>query len=216
MMKTDVLFSSPRLRFSRAQQEAILAWGKDLGARDVPSLYGVEKFQREALESLGNPTVKVTATSGNVYYRNTIRDTIAKDYAHPDTRREIHCHPQLVQTKAVSQAWHSKKWLVDAPDFLLTPMVRLKGKDFYVDELVHCADGRWFIPTRFFEMEDRALWAVGYVVERRAHVVCHQLVLHSVGHPIECPHFVHCRTVYSSRTQRRSWRVKIFNPIGLT
>ncbi|TFY58531.1 hypothetical protein EVJ58_g6361 [Rhodofomes roseus] len=165
-----VLFSSPRLRFSRAQQEAILAWGKDLGARDVPSLYGVEKFQREALESLGNPTVKVTATSGNVYYRNTIRDTIAKDYAHPDTRREIHCHPQLVQTKAVSQAWHSKKWLVDAPDFLLTPMVRLKGKDFYVDELVHCADGQWFIPTRFFEMEDRALWAVGYVVERRAHV----------------------------------------------
>ncbi|OBZ73364.1 hypothetical protein A0H81_07153 [Grifola frondosa] len=36
MMKTDILFSSPRLRFSRAQQEAILAWGKDLGAKRYP------------------------------------------------------------------------------------------------------------------------------------------------------------------------------------
>ncbi|TBU36023.1 hypothetical protein BD309DRAFT_85074, partial [Dichomitus squalens] len=56
MMKTDILFSSPDLRVSRSQKEAILGWGRALGAQDVPSLYKVEKFQAEALEAYGNPT----------------------------------------------------------------------------------------------------------------------------------------------------------------
>ena len=70
MMKTDILFSSPRLRFSRAQREAVLAWGKELGAREVPSLYSLEKFQREALDAMGNPTKKVETASGNILYMN--------------------------------------------------------------------------------------------------------------------------------------------------
>ena len=70
MMKTDILFSSPRLRFSRAQQEAILAWGKELGARDVPSLYTLRKFQEEALSAMGDPTVRVETGSGNILYMN--------------------------------------------------------------------------------------------------------------------------------------------------
>ncbi|KZT66851.1 hypothetical protein DAEQUDRAFT_674262 [Daedalea quercina L-15889] len=74
MMKTDILFSSPRIRFSRSQQEAILAWGKELGAKDVPSLYALDKFQKEALDTLGNPTVKMTSASGNVWYQNSIGD----------------------------------------------------------------------------------------------------------------------------------------------
>ena len=78
MMKTDILFSSPEMRFSRAQQEAVLAWGRDLGARQVPTLYGLEKFQREAQEAVGNPTVRVKATSGNIFYRNSILQTIAR------------------------------------------------------------------------------------------------------------------------------------------
>ena len=77
-MKTDILFSSPELRFSRSQQEAVLAWAKDLGARDVPSLYKLQKFQKEALESFENPTTRVQASSGNVFYMNSIRHAIAK------------------------------------------------------------------------------------------------------------------------------------------
>lgn len=69
-MKTDILFSSPRLRFSRAQQEAILAWGKELSAREVPLLYALDKFQKQALDNLGNPTVRVETASGNILYIN--------------------------------------------------------------------------------------------------------------------------------------------------
>ena len=78
MMKTDVLFSSPTIRFSRSQKEAILAWGEAMGARNVPTLYGIEKFQAEALESVGDLTEKVCAGSGNVFYMNTIYHALAK------------------------------------------------------------------------------------------------------------------------------------------
>ena len=69
-MKIDILFSSPRLHFSRAQQEAVLDWAKELGAHDVPSLYALEKFQEEALKSIGDPTVKVETGTGNILYMN--------------------------------------------------------------------------------------------------------------------------------------------------
>ncbi len=78
MMKTDILFSSPRLRFSRTQQEAVLAWGKELGARNVPSLYSLAKFQADSKRALGDPTVKVQTASGNVLYMNDPVKLLAK------------------------------------------------------------------------------------------------------------------------------------------
>ncbi|KAI0369657.1 hypothetical protein BV20DRAFT_945672 [Pilatotrama ljubarskyi] len=163
MMKTDILFSAPELRFSRAQQEAILAWGKDLGAREVPSLYKLDKFQKDALEACGNPAVRVQSASGNVFYHNSVGHMIAQDYAHPDVRPQIRAYP-LFSGGRVSETWQASKWLVDAPDHLLTPMVRLRDKDFYVNELTHCMNGQWFIPTRFFEFEGQGMWAVGHHV----------------------------------------------------
>ena len=77
-MKTDILFSSPRLRFSREQQEAILAWGRNLGAKEVPTLYAVEKFQKTALDMMGNPTERVRAESGNIFYMNSVLHALAR------------------------------------------------------------------------------------------------------------------------------------------
>ncbi|RDX41693.1 hypothetical protein OH76DRAFT_1364093 [Lentinus brumalis] len=162
MMRTDILFSSPHLRFSRAQQEAILAWGKAMGGRDIPSLYKLDKFQREALDAVGNPTVKIRTASGNVFYMNTIRETLMKHYAHPPTRRKIHKYPEFTGDR-VSEVWQAGKWLVDAPDEVLTPMVRQNGEDFYVNELTRCAAGKWFIPKRFFELGGK-MWAKGHEV----------------------------------------------------
>ena len=66
----------------------------------------------------------------------------------------------------VTEVYQGSKWLVDAPDHLLTPMVRLGGKDFYVNELTACAGARkWFIPLRFFEFEGNGMWSVGFNVE---------------------------------------------------
>ncbi|KAI9000497.1 hypothetical protein BD414DRAFT_404535 [Trametes punicea] len=162
MMKTDILFSSANIRFSRGQKEAILVWGRDMGARDVPSLYGLDKFQKEALCAVGDPTEKVRAASGNVFYMNSIHQALAKDYAHVERRQKMHLYPEFTGNQ-VTEIWQAAKMLVDAPDDVLTPMVRVRGQDYYVKELVYCADKSWFIPSRFFEFEG-ALWAKGLPV----------------------------------------------------
>ncbi|EPQ49890.1 hypothetical protein GLOTRDRAFT_134493 [Gloeophyllum trabeum ATCC 11539] len=160
MLKTDILFSSPRLRFSRSQQQAVLAWGRELGAKNVPTLHALHRFQSEALDAVGNPTVKVTAASGNVFYMNEVTKAIAKDYTHPATRSLIHAYPEYTPN-AVSEVWQAEKWLVEAPDHLLTPMIRQDNQDYYTNELAHCSDDSWFIPTRFFEHAGQMM-AVGH------------------------------------------------------
>ncbi|KAJ7483698.1 hypothetical protein B0H11DRAFT_1647410, partial [Mycena galericulata] len=65
---TDVLFSSPRLRFSRAQQKAVLSWAKELGA-NVPSYSTFRKTQDSLLAELGDPTRRQESGRGNVCIR---------------------------------------------------------------------------------------------------------------------------------------------------
>lgn len=44
-------------------------------------------------------------------------------------------------------------------------MVRLDGKDYYINELTHCEsdEGVWFIPEHFFDFENKK-WCVGRAV----------------------------------------------------
>lgn len=66
--------------------------------------------------------------------------------------------------KQMSQVWHGTKMLASAPDHLLTPMVRYKGRIFYINELVRC-NGDWFLPLRWvFKGKHRELCAVGHKV----------------------------------------------------
>ncbi|KAI0755371.1 hypothetical protein C8Q80DRAFT_1266837 [Daedaleopsis nitida] len=154
-------------------KEAILAWGKDLGAREVPSLYKLDKFQSDGLDVLGNPTVKIKAASGNLFYMNSVRSALARDYAHPDKRPKMHIYPEFTGTR-VAEVWQGRKWLVEAPDEVLTPMIRMGNKDYFVNELAACLDGSWFIPTRFFEWEGK-MWSKGHVaVESEAGLVVHE------------------------------------------
>ena len=74
---THVLFSSPHLRFSQAQQVVVLDWAKALGAPDVPSMYAVKKTRERIMNLLGSPMEKITTASGNVFYLNAISKAIA-------------------------------------------------------------------------------------------------------------------------------------------
>ncbi|KAJ7266782.1 hypothetical protein C8J57DRAFT_1068629 [Mycena rebaudengoi] len=77
MFLTDVLFSSPRLRFSRAQQQAVLSWAKDLGAK-VPAYGNFRKTQAALLAEVGDPTERQESGRGTVWYLNEIGDSIKK------------------------------------------------------------------------------------------------------------------------------------------
>lgn len=194
-MKTDILFSSPRLQFSRAQQEAVLAWAKKLGARNVPSLYALEKFQEEALATVGDPTVKVETGTGNILYMNdpmkllervcrlqqffllhSLISTILQIYAHLPTREKLHSYPELVENQ-VKEVWQAEKWLYETPNDVLTPMVRIQEKDFYIYELAYCTDDTWFIPEWFFDHCGKRL-AIGRAARPtpvRNHIKCHSM-----------------------------------------
>ncbi|KAJ7158190.1 ribonuclease H-like domain-containing protein [Mycena crocata] len=93
MFLTDVLFSSPRLRFSRAQQKAVLSWAKDLGA-NIPSYDCFRKTQGALLAEIGDPTVRQESGRGTVWYMNEIGDSIEKDMANPFTREGMVFYPE--------------------------------------------------------------------------------------------------------------------------
>jgi len=75
---TSLLFSSAWLPFSEAQKRAVLSWARDLGARDVPSLWAIKQSNERIHGLVGNPTCKVTSASGNIFYINDIGHAIAK------------------------------------------------------------------------------------------------------------------------------------------
>ncbi|KAF8170969.1 hypothetical protein K438DRAFT_1982253 [Mycena galopus ATCC 62051] len=144
---TDVLFSSPRLRFSRAQQKAVLSWAKDLGA-SVPSYHKFRQIQDSLLATVGDPTKRQQSGRGNVWYLNQISDSIQKDMSNPFTRSGMTLYPEDAGNK-LQEVWHGDKMLREIPDHLLSPTIRHNGSIYYVDELVQCKDGSWFLPKRW-------------------------------------------------------------------
>ncbi|KAG2346414.1 hypothetical protein BDR05DRAFT_878375 [Suillus weaverae] len=176
---TSLLFSSPRLPFSDAQKKAVLSWAQQLGARDVPSLGAIKKSQKYLDSLVGDPTKKVTARSGNIFYINDVAKSIAKDYANPLTRFAMQDYPED-SGEEMSQVFNGKKMLLDLPS---PPAARVDGMIYFTGELLEDDSGGYFIPERFFyaslpadssdgdsdpceQPDGRALYALGRTVER--------------------------------------------------
>ncbi|KAG6916567.1 hypothetical protein DXG01_006338 [Tephrocybe rancida] len=104
---TDVLFSSPRLRFSRAQQKAVFSWARELGAHP-PSYDAFRSSQASLLRELGDPTERQESSRGNVYYLNSIGKSIAKDFGNPHSRAGMILYPEDAG-KGRSQLCHGNK-----------------------------------------------------------------------------------------------------------
>jgi len=82
--------------------------------------------------------------------------------SNPVTRPGMVFYPEF-KDGTVEQIWHGRKWLRDVPDHLLTPMIRVSGKIFYVGELVERKNGQFFLPTRWFTKANE-FWAMGHKV----------------------------------------------------
>jgi hypothetical protein len=75
---TDMLFNSPRLRFSEQQKKAVLNWALQLGACNVPSLYALSQCQEHVKKVVGNSATAVTTGTGHRLYMQDIPFLIAK------------------------------------------------------------------------------------------------------------------------------------------
>ncbi|KAJ6501774.1 hypothetical protein DFH09DRAFT_1051553 [Mycena vulgaris] len=163
MFLTDVLFSSPRLRFSRAQQKAVLSWARDLGA-DVPTYDSFRNTQAALLAEVGDPTVRQESGRDTIWYMNEIGDSIKKDMANPFTREGMVFYPEDGGNK-MGQVWNGDKMLRDIPDHLLSPTIRHQGVIYYVNELVKRSENRWFLPKRWLTRSGNVMLASGYHVK---------------------------------------------------
>ncbi|EGO01205.1 hypothetical protein SERLA73DRAFT_179315 [Serpula lacrymans var. lacrymans S7.3] len=169
MFAADLLFSSPRLRFSQAQQKAILSWANELSAKYVPTLHALKKCQETIRHLVGNPTEKVATNSRNIFYQNSIGKAIAKDYSNPITWFSMQDYPKDGEG-SMSQAHHGSKMLLDPHPSLAVPSVSANSKIFFVDELLQQSSGAYFIPKQFFQsrdqLDDVEILLLGYPVAR--------------------------------------------------
>ncbi|KAL6300162.1 hypothetical protein BKA93DRAFT_692189, partial [Sparassis latifolia] len=149
MFLMDLLFSSPCLRFSEQQKNAVLNWAKELGAHDVPSAGAVKKCQERIKNLVGNPTEKVESSSGTIFYINDVGKAIAKDYANPLTRSSMEDYP-IDGKGEMSQVFHAEKMLLGMPAELVAPTVRVDSEIYFVNELLQLSSNDYFIPERYF------------------------------------------------------------------
>ena len=75
---TDLLFSSPRLRFSVPQKKAVLEWASLLGAQDVPTFYALSQSQEYIKGLIGNSVTAVTTGTGHKIFMQDIPYMIVK------------------------------------------------------------------------------------------------------------------------------------------
>jgi len=74
---TDNLFNLPWLRFSQAQQKAMLTWARELGA-SVPNYNQYCRVHASICERVRKPPQRQATGDRNIWYLNEIGDAIAK------------------------------------------------------------------------------------------------------------------------------------------
>ncbi|KEP52926.1 hypothetical protein V565_037680, partial [Rhizoctonia solani 123E] len=162
----DIIFNSPRTRFSRIQKAVVLEFARLLGAPYVPTLHAYKEFQQVMKKEMGNPTYKFTSSFGNIFYLNDIGESLSKDMSNPLSRQNMTFYPHHCGNY-MAQTWHGKKMLEDVSDDMLSPTMCYDGKTYWVNEVVQRISGAYFIPKRWvLRGKDNSMpWCFGYEVK---------------------------------------------------
>ncbi|KAG1743273.1 uncharacterized protein EDB91DRAFT_1051456 [Suillus paluster] len=194
---TDLLFGSMHLRFSEAQKKAVLSWAHEMGTQNVPTLYALRKAQDHVHSCIGNPTCKVTASSSNIFYINSIDSAITKDYSNPLTCFCMHDYPEDGRGN-MSQVHHGSKMLHELPEELLVPSVCINNNIYFQNELLQSTT-RFFIATHFFQ---------GNISSHNAERLSLQVL--ALGHPSKFQHLIPSRAGFAVDPERIILEVSSF------
>ncbi|KIY60600.1 hypothetical protein CYLTODRAFT_321338, partial [Cylindrobasidium torrendii FP15055 ss-10] len=95
---------------------------------------------------------------GHTYYVNNLAQIIAQELANPQVAPNLSYLPQD-SDQLLAEACQGSRWLTEAPDNLLTPMVHVgtqdQHTDFFIHEIARVANGHCCIPFRWFTREER-------------------------------------------------------------
>ncbi|KAJ7059868.1 hypothetical protein C8F01DRAFT_1370192 [Mycena amicta] len=137
-----------------------------LGARNVPTLKGLRKIQKEVRDDFGHKPVKVTSSLGNVFYTNDLREAIARDFANPLVAPHLHVYPEEVTNGPVSERWQAERAFDYTAD-QLTPMFTDGKHRWWIEEVVQLKNGQFVIPKTWV-MRNRKLTSDAHQVTRIA------------------------------------------------
>lgn len=70
--------------------------------------------------------------------------------ANPRIRPLLHFYPEDTRGRHLTEARQAERWLHEVPNNMLTPMLRLGARDFYIYEPVMLRDGGVCMPVRWF------------------------------------------------------------------
>ncbi|QRW07133.1 hypothetical protein RhiLY_06132 [Ceratobasidium sp. AG-Ba] len=158
---TYSLFHTAHVRFSRAQQEAILDWAREMGTSQVPTMHSLNSCQEELKDISG----------------------LGHDYSNPHVRKHMQFYPNDGQGPC-TEFWDGEKLSQGQNLAQLTPMAMRDGKSYFVGEICQVSGGSFFIPDMFFQRQEE-LWARGHWVNAIEHLGVS--VYHVLPETAECP-----------------------------
>ncbi|KAJ7138522.1 hypothetical protein C8R43DRAFT_1132056 [Mycena crocata] len=160
----DIMTAFPRSVFSEPELEATRWFASKCGVDHLPSIRQVKSHRSKVLDLCGAAVKTVDGTLGNTFAVLDLGRLLRDEFANPLVRPFIRVLSED-SGETLRQASQAEKWRVDVSPDLSGPMVRLDGRDFYVNEpaLVHVggdsgADWAAVLPSRWF-LRDNKIWA---------------------------------------------------------
>ncbi|KAF8951656.1 hypothetical protein BDZ97DRAFT_1683873 [Flammula alnicola] len=160
MFLLDTLDNLPRMKISNSLMKVLLWILREVGARDVPTLYRLRQVQA-TLRKTGVPTIQHKSPKGNIY---SINDPRTLDWANPTVCDYIRRYPVIPPDGVISEVYHAQKWMEVDPH-VLSPMYDAGNCHYYIDELAVLKNGKFIIPLRWLEDTDRKVFADAYSVK---------------------------------------------------
>ena len=75
--------------------------------------------------------------------------------------------------RSMSQVFHGEKMLHELPSDIRPPAVKVNNKIYFLNEVLQCLDGQYFIPERFFySMQQHANDGASCELFAQGHAVC--------------------------------------------
>ncbi|KAI0638708.1 hypothetical protein C8Q77DRAFT_1183595 [Trametes polyzona] len=146
----DVLTHLPRSVFSQRQLDLFLWLLRINDVDDVPSVRHILRLNAALQRACGIDSIAYKGVLGHTYYVNALDQIIAQEMANPCVRPHLSFYPEDTGGAHLSEASQAARWLHEAPDDVLTPMVRVGSRDFYVHEPLMGDDGKVRMPMRWF------------------------------------------------------------------
>ncbi|KAJ7257590.1 hypothetical protein B0H12DRAFT_1232611 [Mycena haematopus] len=127
---------------------------RELGVPHVPSYDQLRRIQQKTRQMSAKPVeTRHVSTTGDIFYVNDIRESLAQHFSNPLVAPHLHLYPERTDGY-VAETWQAQRWPEFGPG-MLTPMYARGERHFYIDEVAELDTGELVLPLEWFTVRDR-------------------------------------------------------------